>query len=108
MRLCETELKKPQSSPPALPSTHTLVTARRGSGFFFGGAFASLKCASFSLTPTTTTTARMPTQFRKNDRVRCLAKRFNNDEPDKNGKHFSDHHLAQTADIYVEGTVKRT
>jgi hypothetical protein len=36
-----------------------------------------------------------------------LATRFNNEEPDADGKHFSDHHFIQTADTCVEGTVKR-
>jgi hypothetical protein len=36
-----------------------------------------------------------------------LATRFNNEEPDADGKHFSDHHFIQTADTHAEGTVKR-
>ena len=49
----------------------------------------------------------MPTAWRVGQRVRCLATRFNNEEPDADGKHFSDHHFIQTADTCVEGTVKR-
>jgi hypothetical protein len=36
-----------------------------------------------------------------------LATRFNNEEPDADGKYFSDHHFIQTADTCVEGTIKR-
>ena len=49
----------------------------------------------------------MPTAWRVGQRVRCLATRFNNEEPDADGKYFSDHHFIQTADTCVEGTIKR-
>jgi hypothetical protein len=42
-----------------------------------------------------------PTAWRVGQRVRCLATRFNNEEPRADGKHFSDHHFIQTADVCV-------
>ena len=44
--------------------------------------------------------------FKVGDRVRCLASRFNEAEPDRNGQYFADRHRAQGNGEYCFGTIK--
>ena len=48
----------------------------------------------------------MAPKFNVGDRVRCLASRFNEEEPDRNGQYFAGRHRAEGNGEYCHGVIK--